>query len=1259
MKRKLAFLSLFVFLATFSGAGESFRNPVRVATVADPGGILVADLNGDKRPDIVWTAWEPALSGSASAHTLLAQADGTFAAGPILKLPAGASPFCQIADETRDGKPDLVCPYADQFSASMMVFPGNGDGSFGNAIQTSLPSSSQFDVYWGPVIGPPADFNGDGVGDFVVANAEAYSSYVLVGNGDGTFKAVTQKAQVNLDQSGNQYQALDVNGDGHVDLLFADGAVALGNGTGQFKPAPGSGVSVQGACSFGKIYGEPYIDMACGQALAVDGDITGGTELLIFHGNGDGSFRTTPVKTIEYGDLTNEFNGYGTFDSPIAVMDLNGDGIPDILAEAGDGLTVLTGRSGLNFLYPRHYATGYNAESLGIVGQFAMRIVDMNGDGLPDLIQGGPNGVYITYGQPDGVYDTAPALELTQVIGYETVADFNEDGIPDIAATGDQAIELSLGEGDGTFEYRVPLPRGAADFSTPLSATNAQIVHGDFNGDHHQDILAVGSSSIYRYDDYILFGHGDGTFTTPALVSNSSQTYPMSYRPQVFDINGDGKDDLFINDTNTFYVALSNGDGSFKTVTTALSAMAVAANLQTQAAIADLNGDGKLDAVVGGQANVEVFLGLGNGSFQTSGTKLPIPQWNGAAVQGSVAVAIGDFDGDGHKDFALLATPAVNTQGSYSVLFVYFGKGGGAFSAGIPVAAFDRGYTGLYAADLNKGGMDDLVLKTSGSLGGGDAVGIVHSLAGRKFGPEVNYYAGTGLADLAIVDLNGDGYPDLVFGNGDYNVRASSATVLMNLGNTAGVTGSLNAIPEPSDTSGSFQLVASLAAPDQSPLTGEVSFFVDGQPAGSAALDDNQADIAVTKAYAAGLHTLRATWPGNADFAAVTLTGEHQVTAGYPTSTSVVSNYNPAPFLTAVTFSVAVQSTSGTPAGSVALLDGTSRLKVVPLNGGLATIALANLTPGTHAITAEYLPATGWASSSANLQQVVNPINATTSLTYAPQKVYAFEPVVLSATVKGPGPTPTGTVQFSYNFSPVGSSNLVNGAANLTTSFAQPGYQLISALYSGNLDYNSSSSQLLSVNVLMNPTATRVEAAPNPATAAQPVTLTALVTSSTVPKPAPSGTVQYLDNGGQIGIAQLANGTASISLSSLAVGTHSITTSYQGDGAFSPSNSSPISLVIQKAPSSITLSASPNPAVVNTKVTFTAHVKGPRQPTGSVVFRDGTRILSAAIPVDFEGGATFSTTSLAAGKHSIVADYSGDSNLNLSTSVALSLQINK
>ena len=179
-------------------------------------------------------------------------------------------------------------------------------------------------------------------------------------------------------------------------------------------------------------------------------DIVGGTQLLIFPGNGYGSFKQTPIRTITYSDHTNEYNGYGTFETPIAVLDLNGDG-------------------------------------------------------LTDLVESGPNGVSITYGRPDGVFDTAQAIELTQVMGYEAVADFNEHGIPYIAATGDQAIKLSLGKGDGTIEYRKALPRGDADFSTPLSATYARIEHGDFNGDHHQDIIAISSSSIYQYDDYIRF----------------------------------------------------------------------------------------------------------------------------------------------------------------------------------------------------------------------------------------------------------------------------------------------------------------------------------------------------------------------------------------------------------------------------------------------------------------------------------------------------------------------------------------------------------------------------------------------------------------------------------------------------------------------------------------------------------------------------------------------------------------------------------
>ena len=139
-----------LFLAASSGLGKRFRNPNRLVTSTDPVGILVADLNGDGRLDIVAT-YEPSI-GQSMVQVFLAQPGGSYSVTSVQPLPTGVTPYCQVADETRDGKPDLICPYADQFNASLMVFPGNGDGTFGTPIETALPSSEQFDVYWAPVV---------------------------------------------------------------------------------------------------------------------------------------------------------------------------------------------------------------------------------------------------------------------------------------------------------------------------------------------------------------------------------------------------------------------------------------------------------------------------------------------------------------------------------------------------------------------------------------------------------------------------------------------------------------------------------------------------------------------------------------------------------------------------------------------------------------------------------------------------------------------------------------------------------------------------------------------------------------------------------------------------------------------------------------------------------------------------------------------------------------------------------------------------
>jgi hypothetical protein len=1246
-------LLLTALVLALPARAETFRNPVRIVTGVDPNDVNIVDLNGDGRPDILWTAWGPVLGAPAVVHTLLAQADGSFAVGPILTLPTNVTTYCRPGDVTGDGRPDLVCPYTNEFDASLLTFPGNGDGSFGSPVTTVLPSSESNDVYWGPVLHPLVDINGDGRADALIVDAYTGTGFILTGNADGSFKLTSTRFG-----AGGLPQYLDINGDGHIDLLFpSNNQILLGDGTGRFSGIS-AGFGVAGTCVYGHVSGEANISAVCGQALTSDGDIIGGTQLVIFHGNGDGTFNPNPIKTITYGDHTNEYNGFGTFLSPLAVADFNGDGIPDIVAEAGDGLTVLLGEPGLNFGYPVHYATGYVSGSSvsGSIAEFAMQFGDINGDGLPDLVSSGPNGVYLNYGREDGSFDTAKAYEVTQVIGYHTAADFNEDGIPDIAATGDQAIELSLGNGDGTFQFRTPLPRGIADFSTPLSATNAHILHGDFNGDHHQDIIAIGSSSIYQYDNYVLFGHGDGSFTTPALVVNSSQTYPMYNWSTVFDINGDGRDDILSTDLGDLYFAISQGDGSFTTVTTKLPVDYSPDDGAAQSipVLADFDGDGKAEAVVGTGTSVYVLKGHANGLFDSPGVKLTTPAYMGVPTEGAIALAAGDFDGDGHQDIALLVAAGISlvppTNGYYGALFVYYGDGKGHFSTPLAVTAFNRYYTGMQAADLNKDGLDDLVLKTSGSLGGGYAVGVIHSLRGRTFGPEINYYAGTGLADLSIIDLNHDGFPDLVFGNGDFNIRASSVTVLMNLGNTAQVAGTLRASPEPSITGQPFQLIATLAAPDHSALSGDVSFSIDGIAAGSASLASNTATLPVSTILAAGVHTIRADWPGNSTYGTVSLAADHQVVAGYPTSTSIVSSRNPAPFGASVVFTISVQSTSGIPPGSITLTDGSTLLDSIRLADGTATYSTSTLAPGTHTITATYVPDTGWAPSSGSLTEEIDRIDAAATFTARPNPVYAFQKVEMTARLQASGPTPTGSVTFDENFNGLGTQMLTNGSATLTTSFSAAGSYILSGQYSGDQNYNSSGLPLLSETVLINTTTTRLSVLISPSIAFQPTTFKATVSSSTTPTLSAGGSVSFYDGNLTLGNAKLVNGIAALSTTSLNAGAHAITAAYAGDLAFGPSSSDILTLPVQRAPSTVRLASTINPVRQGISVSFIATIAGAPVPGGTVAFFDGGTQLGSPATVNATGTATLATNSLIVGTHAITAAYSGDSNLLPGTS---------
>jgi hypothetical protein len=252
--------------------------------------------------------------------------------------------------------------------------------------------------------------------------------------------------------------------------------------------------------------------------------------------------------------------------------------------------------------------------------------------------------------------------------------------------------------------------------------------------------------------------------------------------------------------------------------------------------------------------------------------------------------------------------------------------------------------------------------------------------------------------------------------------------------------------------------------------------------------------------------------------------------------------------------------------------------------------------------------------------------------------------------------TPTGTITFKNGSATLGTVAVASNTASFTTATLAAQSHSITAVYSGDANFATSSSPILNQSITKAATSVVLTASPSASRFGQPVAFYAAVKSAT--SGTPTGTVTFKDGTTIIGTGTLSLGHAKIATLKLTVGTHPLTAVYNGDANFTVSTSAILNFVTSKAATSTTVASSLNPSTHGSAVTFTATVKSSTTgiPTGSATFKDGTTILATVALTN--GKAAFATSTLATGSHTITVVYNGSAGFNASTSPTFTQSVN-
>ncbi len=435
--------------------------------------------------------------------------------------------------------------------------------------------------------------------------------------------------------------------------------------------------------------------------------------------------------------------------------------------------------------------------------------------------------------------------------------------------------------------------------------------------------------------------------------------------------------------------------------------------------------------------------------------------------------------------------------------------------------------------------------------------------------------------------------------------------------------------------------------------SGTVLLYSDGVQIGASTLNGAGRGIFQSSTLSVGSHVITAEYTGNANNGSATSNPLTQVIQQATSRLALSASVNPVVSGQPAVLTVTATSNGGVPTGQVQFLDGGVLLGSSTLSGsGVASLPVSTLPPGVHTITATYAGDTKYQSATSNVLSLTVLQAITVGIASDNNPSIAGRTVNFTATVTG-GNNLTGAITFRDGSQPLGTVQLQGGVAVLPVANLSVGTHSITANYSG--DSANAAASSAAVQQIVRAATTTVIATPSASTLVYgtPLTMQVQVTGN---GGAVTGQVTLLDGAQALGTATLTNlSTASFINSSLAIGNHTLTVSYAGDANNTAAVSGAVQVLVRQN-SQVALASSLNPALTADMVVFTAKVTNvDGKPTGSISFLDGGSLLGSTA-LDANGNASFSSAVLAAGTHTITAQYSGDT-LNVGSTASLSQQI--